>query len=751
MFTNYFLGYVNTKALRGALVVALGATLAALTAVALVATSGTAVGQQQGQEAPPSQGLESSAETGVAPKPEQSTQRDFVPAERVIGLNEGVTNSTQGIEQAAEASGGRVVESLDDPKNRAVLLKFPSEQAALAAAEGLSKRPDVQYVERNGIVEGSAVSSDPDVGLQWHHTVIRRTAADLGTLPSAPPTIAVVDSGVDYNHPDLKDNIWTNPGEVAGNNIDDDNNGYVDDVHGYDFVNGDGDPIDDLGHGTHVAGIAAATAGNGIGVEGVSPNSKILAIKVLSSTNVSTYFNVARGLAYARTAKTTPETNVINASLCADPPEELQLLADEVAAIKAAGKILVSSAHNDNSSATTGGCRYPGSDPNTALRVTATTENDCRARFSNFSPASNPTFYIIAAPGDDIYSTRLNGGYEFRRGTSMASPMVAGAAALVWGKTPILTREEVVNTLVSTGAKTSCGFAAPTRRLDVRKALLGTSETAIIGQLLDPATGRAPGQWTVFGSPPLATAKLFSGNTLLKADETTQYGFYEMTGLTAGTGRTLKATRSGYVSSTLRTGIRIVDGKVTGPSTDALPQARDTGNATVTVDWKTHQPRTDTDGCRDTCNGWDFEIWVTVPEGVTDPNGNPQLFVTSAGVTGSLTSAPFVSAPYQSSTFETPVETAIIGSQAADGIYKVAIWKWAIPEQADYNPFFNGSQASVQMYDGAARLGGGLKRVPSTCGTNQGPGGQWWYVGDLTKIGTSYTWTPKNLCTNSGP
>ena len=163
MFTS-FLCYVSTKVLRGALVVALGATLAALAAVALVATSGTAVGQQQGQAPPPSQGQESSADSWGAPQPEQSTQRDFAPAERVVGFNEGVTNSTRGIEQAAQASGGRVIDRLDDPKNRAVLLKFPTEQAAQAAADGLAKRPDVQYVERNGIVEGTSVSSDPDVG-----------------------------------------------------------------------------------------------------------------------------------------------------------------------------------------------------------------------------------------------------------------------------------------------------------------------------------------------------------------------------------------------------------------------------------------------------------------------------------------------------------------------------------------------------------------------------------------------------------
>src|SRR5215210_2556547 len=284
MFTNYFLSYVSTKVLRGALVVALGATLAALAAVALVATSETAVGQQQGQE--------SSAQLWGAAQPEQSTQRDFVPAERVVGLNEGVTNTAQGIEQAAEASEGRVVDRLDDPKNRAVLLKFPTEQAAQAAAEGLAKRPDVQYVERNGIVEGSAVSSDPQVGLQWHHTVIRKTA-DLGTLPSAPPTIAVVDSGVDYNHPDLSGKV----------------------IKGPDYVNNDSDPMDDFGHGTHVAGIAAATAGNGQFGEGISPNSKILAIKVLNSSGFGTDFNLAQGLAYARTANTTPATKVINASL----------------------------------------------------------------------------------------------------------------------------------------------------------------------------------------------------------------------------------------------------------------------------------------------------------------------------------------------------------------------------------------------------------------------------------------------------
>jgi len=293
--------------------------------------------------------------------------------------------------------------------------------------------------------------------------------------------------------------------------------------------------------------------------------------------------------------------------------------------------------------------------------------------------------------------------------------MVAGAAALVWGKTPSLTRDEVVNKLVNTGESTSCGFAAPTPRLDVRKALLGTSETAIVGQLLDPETGAVAD-----ATQPIA--KLYSGTTLLKSDTANESGFYEMKGLTAGTGRTLKVTGgSGYVNANLRNGISIVSGQVAGPSTDALPRARPTGYATVTIDWKTGQPRADTEGCVDTCNGWEFDLVVKQPDG--DYRGALRDSINDAD----------------------PVETVVIGSQAANGTYKVMASKPA-PAGSQFNPSWNGSRASVQMYNGAASLGGGLKAVPSTCGTNLV-----WHVGNLTKSGNSYTWTNKNLCTNTQP
>jgi hypothetical protein len=205
------------------------------------------------------------------------------------------------------------------------------------------------------------------------------------------------------------------------------------------------------------------------------------------------------------------------------------------------------------------------------------------------------------------------------------------------------------------------------------------------------------------------------------------------------------------VSGTLRNGISIVDGKVAGPYTDALPRARDTGDATVTVDWKTNQPRNDTEGCMDACNGWDLYLMIKHPPTEFHPDG---YYPFSAP----LTEAPFVYFHHNSSFsfFEAnPLELGVIGSQAVDGTYKVVVKNmWAYPSDPSSSPVFNpswtGSQASVQISNGAAplaaSLGGGLKRVPSTCGNTW-----YWYVRDLTKSGTSYTWTNKNLCTNTEP
>src|SRR4030043_146413 len=469
--------------------------------------------------------------------------KDYVSGQLIVGIKEGV--GIQDISQAAQASGGKVAKSIKG----AILLDFTSEQAAKDAVKKLIDRSDVTFIERNGFMSipptpvlpnlksqkkiklsmedlnasslssetvssesmsALSVSTDPGTGYQWHHTVIRKTA-DLGTLSTTPPTVAVIDTGVDYTHPDLSGKVSLGKNCIADNNA----------------------PFDDNGHGTHVAGIITAKSANDKYGEWFWPNCKILAIKVLGSDGAGTFFDVACGMQNARTKSTTPATKVINMSL-AGPSSAL--VATEVDAIKAAGKVLVAAAGNDNIIDITNA--YPGADPDTALRVMATEDNDCRAWFSNFSPGGNPTQYNIAAPGWQILSTLPEAGYGTFSGTSQAAPIVAGAAALVWGEMTTPTRDNVVSAIVNNGKSTNCGFAASTKRVDVRKAILGTPETAIIGRILDPFTGKAP------SSPITPTiASLYSGSTLQGSpDQTNTSGFYEITGIASGTNRTLKGS-----------------------------------------------------------------------------------------------------------------------------------------------------------------------------------------------------------------
>ena len=194
------------------------------------------------------------------------------------------------------------------------------------------------------------------------------------------------------------------------------------------------------------------------------------------------------------------------------------------------------------------------------------------------------------------------------------------------------------------------------------------------------------------------------------------------------------------MSGKLRNGISIVNGQVAGPSADVMAEFRPPGWATLTIDWKTNQPGElgDTPGCVDSCNGWEFDLVVRLPDG--------NYIRPVEGSNGDLATPPFVRSSLNSLSHRQPVEGAIIGEPAANGTYKVIAHKTPDPAGTQWNPSWNGSQASVQMYNGPASLGGGLKAVPSTCGTNQ-----FWYVGDLTKSGTSYTWTNKNICTNTQP
>jgi hypothetical protein len=256
--------------------------------------------------------------------------------------------------------------------------------------------------------------------------------------------VAVIDTGVDYNHPDLDANIWVNSNEIADNGIDDDGNGFIDDTKGWDFVNNDNDPMDDdtgAGHGTHVAGTIAAEK-NDFGVTGVAYNAKIMPVKVLDAGGFGTWSNVAAGIKYAADNG----ANVINLSLGGGYSAEV---ADAVKYATEKGSVVVMAAGNASSS-------QPGFPANLAnqwgVAVGAVDNTNKMASFSN--KAGTTTLDYIVAPGANIYSTNPNNQYKSLSGTSMATPHVAGVAALILSANSNLTAAEVEEILTATANPT---------------------------------------------------------------------------------------------------------------------------------------------------------------------------------------------------------------------------------------------------------------------------------------------------------
>ncbi len=251
--------------------------------------------------------------------------------------------------------------------------------------------------------------------------------------------VAVVDTGVDYTHPDLAANIWTNPGEVAGNGADDDHNGFVDDVHGYNFVDDNGNPMDDEGHGTHVAGILGAAGNNGVGVTGVDWAVSIMPLKFLDATGEGFTSDAVRAINYATMERVDYGVNVRVINMSWGGSNFSSSLHDAIQAAGNAGILVVAAAGNDASD-NDAKPTYPASyDCTNMLTVAATNTQDQLAYFSNWGATS----VDLAAPGYQITSTVPNASYATYSGTSMATPYVSGVAALCWSLDPNASVAEV--------------------------------------------------------------------------------------------------------------------------------------------------------------------------------------------------------------------------------------------------------------------------------------------------------------------
>jgi hypothetical protein len=282
----------------------------------------------------------------------------------------------------------------------------------------------------------------PDLGgTNWALDVINAPEVWNQNITGNGIVVAVVDSGVDYTHPDLDDNIWRNADEIAGNGIDDDRNGYSDDIRGWDFVASDNNPMDlDFdGHGTHIAGAIAAERNN-FGITGVAPNAKIMPVRVLPAFGGASFNNMAAGIRYAADNG----ANVINLSL-GNEFLSSNVVNNAIQYANNKGSVVVMAAGNSGLDQPA----YPAR--NADSWGIAVGSIDVRGRMADISnrAGSRPLDYLVA-PGVEIVSTTPDEDYELRSGTSFATPHVAGVVALVLNANPTLTPAQVEYILTTT-------------------------------------------------------------------------------------------------------------------------------------------------------------------------------------------------------------------------------------------------------------------------------------------------------------
>jgi len=342
------------------------------------------------------------AQTTVA-GPTSPLSGEYVPGEVIVRWEEGVEGAEA--ETLISEAGLYLLEELEG-----------AGLARLAVPEGqegefiqrLSQDPRVAYAEPNYLVHACGIPNDPHWSYQWNMPIVHAPAAWDITTGTSQVVVAFIDTGIDQGHLEFAGRV----------------------LPGYDYVNGDTDPEDDNGHGTHAAGIASAQGNNGLGVAGMNWGLRILPLKVLDQDGNGTYSDMVNAIYYA----TNQGARILNLSL--GGPEPSQSLYGAVIYATRAGALVFAAAGNQG-----GSVLYPAAYAE-AIAVAATDHQDERASYSNYGPSVD-----IAAPGGtagvSIYSTWLAGGYGYNYGTSMATPHVSGLAGLIWSVDPSLSASEV--------------------------------------------------------------------------------------------------------------------------------------------------------------------------------------------------------------------------------------------------------------------------------------------------------------------
>jgi len=372
----------------------------------------------------------------------------YAPGQVLVKFRTGFTNSVAGGDLRAETT---------VPGLNVMTVRVPFGKEC-AVVRDLRRDPKVAFAELDYAVQAQRVDGlffpdDPEWHAQWGPAQIGARLAWETTTGTSDIVVAVLDTGARLEHEDLTETLWTNPGEIPDNGIDDDLNEKVDDYRGwhffhewawdgteYTYLPKEDEHVDDHnGHGTHVSGIVGAGINNGVGIAGMAGGSRLMVVKVLDDYGNGWYSDLAKGVVYA----VDNGADIINLSVGGRRDTKDGILRMAVDYATAHGVLIVAAVGNV---ADDGYDKvlYPAAYED-VLAVAATDQGDAHAGFSNHGPEVD-----VAAPGKDIYSTWYTYDYRFESGTSMAAPHVSGLAALIWSARPNLTVAQVTETITST-------------------------------------------------------------------------------------------------------------------------------------------------------------------------------------------------------------------------------------------------------------------------------------------------------------
>gem|GEM_PF-6394798 len=447
------------------------------------------------------------------PEGEGGTADTRIPDQLMVAFEHGTTPAVRAL--IANRFGAEIRQYYDKLETALVQLR-PGSNVDSAAAQWTAL-PEVKLAEPNITFRKQYVPNDPFLNGQWgiHNygqiPFMGKLDADIDAIegwdisPGGSPSVivAVIDSGVDINHPDLRANIFVNPGEIAANLIDDDGNGYIDDVSGWDAFNNDNDVTDLDGHGTHVAGIIGAVGNNAVGIAGVAWKTKILPVKALDPAG--SLASILGSLNYVITVKQ-QGYNVAISTHSYGGAGYSGILDFGFQALAATGNLPVAAAGNGGADGVGDNNDFSPNYPSNfslpeMFAVAATDWNDDITSFSNFGKAS----VDIGAPGAQILSTLpvLLGSYDYSDGTSMATPMVAGAAAVLKALEPSLTSLQIKSLLMTSGDLTPAmtGKVVSDRRLNLNNAIQAMPKGAIRGVVYEDVNRNGRRDVGEFGIP----------------------------------------------------------------------------------------------------------------------------------------------------------------------------------------------------------------------------------------------------------